>query len=453
LKSSTSNIAAEPSLSQDQSGYLTGFGNAFCSEALAGALPIGRNSPQQAPMGLYAEVLSGTSFTTPRADNRYAWLYRIRPSVMHAPYRLLPASALCGAPFSDAPASPNALRWSPFALPQTATDFIEGLATLCGAGDPGAHSGLGIHIYRANRSMQERYFFNADGEMLIVPQQGGLVFHTELGRIEAHPNEIVLIPRGLRFRVELLPLADGTCGHRGYVCENFGAPLRLPELGPIGSVGLANARDFLIPQAAFEDREGEFELVQKFQGRLWSAAIDHSPLDVVAWHGTHLPCKYDLARFNTMGTVSFDHPDPSIFTVLTSPSGSPGVANIDFVIFPPRWLVGENTFRPPWYHRNVMSEFMGLVLGQYDTRAEGFLPGGATLHNAFTPHGADGDTYEKHAHAALTPAKLEHTMTFMFETCHVLRTTPFALQAPELQQDYWRVWQGIQRHFARQPER
>ena len=448
MKPSTSNIAAEPSLSQDQSGYLTGFGNALCSEALAGALPIGRNSPQQAPMGLYAEVLSGTSFTTPRADNRYAWLYRIRPSVMHAPYRLLPASALCGAPFSDAPASPNALRWSPFALPQTATDFIEGLATLCGAGDPGAHSGLGIHIYRANRSMQERYFFNADGEMLIVPQQGGLVFHTELGRIEAHPNEIVLIPRGLRFRVELLPLADGTCGHRGYVCENFGAPLRLPELGPIGSVGLANARDFLIPQAAFEDREGEFELVQKFQGRLWSAAIDHSPLDVVAWHGTHLPCKYDLARFNTMGTVSFDHPDPSIFTVLTSPSDTPGVANMDFVIFPPRWQVAEHTFRPPWFHRNVMSEFMGLIQGTYDAREQGFEPGGVSLHNALVPHGPEATVHARASGATLSPVKLEATLAFMLESRLVLQPTAHALASPALQPDYQQSWQNLESHFT-----
>ena len=430
-------------------GYMSGFGNEFATEALPGALPVGQNSPQRAPLGLYTEVLSGTSFTTPRAGNRHAWLYRIRPSVGNQPFAEVDARHWVGAPFNAAPPSPNQLRWNPLPIPLDATeptDFVQGITTLCGAGDPAAGTGIAAHVYVANRSMSGRYLSNSDAEMLLVPQLGSLVLHTEFGRIDVAPHEIAVIPRAVRVRVELG--ADAANGARGFLCENFGAVMRLPELGPIGSAGLANPRDFLTPVAAWEDVEGEFELLNRFQGRLWSAHTGHSPLDVVAWHGNYAPYKYDLARFNTLGTVSFDHPDPSLFTVLTAHSDTPGVANLDFVIFPPRWTVAEGTYRPPWYHRNVMSEFMGLVHGKYDTRAEGFLPGGATLHNAFAPHGSDRDTYEKHASAALVPVKLTDTLAFMFETRYVLRPTPFALGGL-MQQDYWRVWQGIEKHFGR----
>lgn len=433
-------------------GYMSGFGNEFATEALLGALPVGRNSPQRVAYGLYAEVLSGTSFTAARAGNRRAWQYRIRPSVKHGAYRRIDNRLLRGAPFAENPPTPNQLRWSPFAMPTEPTDFVEGLVTLAGCGEPALQAGMAAHIYRANRSMTDRYFSNSDGEMLIVPQTGRLRLHTEMGILEVSPNEIALMPRGVRFRVVLPESADGdTQPVRGYICENFGALLRLPELGPIGSNGLANARDFLAPKAAYEDREGDFELVQKFSGNLWSARIGHSPLDVVAWHGNYTPCKYDLANFNTMGSTSFDHPDPSIYTVLTSPSDTPGAANIDLVIFPPRWLVMEDTFRPPWYHRNVMSEFMGLVCGQYDARKEGFLPGGASLHNSFAPHGADGDTFERASAAPLTPHKVENTMAFMFETRYPLAPTRHAMEAPELQQNYQDVWQGVQKHFRAAP--
>ncbi len=431
-----------------RAGYMSGFGNEFATEALPGALPVGRNSPQRVAYGLYTEVLSGTAFTSARAANRRAWLYRIRPSVKHAAFRRIDNRLLRGAPFNDNPPGPNQLRWNPFALPAEPTDFLEGLITLAGCGEPALQAGMAAHVYRANRSMTNRYFSNSDGEMLIVPQTGRLALHTEMGIIEVAPNQIALLPRGVRFRVELPDAAaEGAGGVRGYICENFGALLRLPELGPIGSNGLANARDFLVPQAAYEDRDGDFEWVQKFAGNLWSARIDHSPLDVVAWHGNYTPCKYDLAHFNTIGSTSFDHPDPSIFTVLTSPSDTPGTANIDFVIFPPRWLVMEDTFRPPWYHRNVMSEFMGLVRGQYDARREGFLPGGASLHNSFAPHGADGGTFDRATSAPLAPHKIEDTMAFMFETRYVLAPTRAALEAPELQQDYQEVWQGVRKHF------
>ncbi len=424
------------------SGYQSGFGNEFATEALAGALPEGRNSPQKAPLGLYAEQLSGTAFTAPRHGNRRSWLYRIRPSAMHTPFRLLDEGAFHNR-FDEQPATPNQLRWNPQPLPQAPTDFLDGLFTLAGNGGAAAQTGVGIHAYAADRSMQGRYFYNADAEMLLVAQQGRLRLVTELGIVEAEPQEIAVVPRGVRFRVEL---PDGPS--RGYACENFGALLRLPDLGPIGSNGLANSRDFLTPVAAYEDIEGEFELVAKFQGRLWRAGIGHSPLDVVAWHGNYAPYKYDLRRFNAIGSISYDHPDPSIFTVLTSPSDTPGTANMDFAIFPPRWLVAQDTFRPPWFHRNVASEFMGLVHGVYDAKAEGFLPGGASLHNCMSGHGPDAATFEKASHADLSrPDVIAGTMAFMFETRAVIRPVSQALQSPTLQGDYYKCWEGLQKHF------
>ena len=422
--------------------YQSGFGNEFATEALAGALPVGRNSPQRAPYGLYAEQFSGTSFTTPRAANRRSWLYRVRPAVLHRPFARI-NNRLIASRFDEIPTTPNQLRWDPLPIPAQPTDFVEGLATMAGNGDLATQSGCAIHVYTANRSMTDRYFYSADGELLIVPQQGRLRLATELGLIEAEPLEIVVIPRGLRFRVEL---PDGAA--RGYVCENHGALLRLPDLGPIGANGLANPRDFVTPVAWYEDREGSFELVAKFMGNLWSAAIGHSPLDVVAWHGNYAPYKYDLRRFNTIGSVSYDHPDPSIFLVLQSPGDRPGVADIEFVIFPPRWLVMEGSFRPPWFHRNVASEFMGLIHGAYDAKAEGFAPGGSSLHNCMSGHGPDADTVERATAADTTrPARIEDTMAFMFETRCVIRPTRFALESPQLQPEYFRCWQGLQKHF------
>ena len=422
--------------------YQTGFANEFATEAVAGALPVGRNSPQQVAHGLYAEQLSGTAFTAPRAENRRSWLYRIRPAAMHGSFSPFVQAGFHN-DFGDGPVSPEQLRWSPLPLPDAPTDFIEGLFTMAGNGSAAAQAGVGIHLYAANRSMQDRYFYNSDGEMLILPQQGTLRLATELGVLEVEPQQIAVIPRGVRFRVELLEGAS-----RGYVCENFGAFLRLPDLGPIGSNGLANARDFETPHAAFEDVEGDFELVAKFQGHLWRADIGHSPLDVVAWHGNHAPYRYDLRRFNTIGSISYDHPDPSIFTVLTSPSDTPGTANLDFAIFPPRWLVAQDTFRPPWFHRNIASEFMGLVHGVYDAKAEGFLPGGASLHNCMSGHGPDAATFEKASHADLSkPDVIRDTMAFMFETRGVLRPVQQAMDAAHRQRDYLDCWSGLNKHF------
>lgn len=421
--------------------YQSGFGNEFATEALPGALPAGRNSPQHCPYGLYAELLSGTSFTAPRHANRRTWLYRIRPSAAQGPMRRI-GNGMLASRF-DADASPERLRWDPMPLPAAPTDFIAGLITMGGNGAPDAQSGCGIHVYTANQSMTERFFCNADGELLLVPQLGRLGLLTEMGRLEVMPLEIAVVPRGVRFRVEL---PDGPS--RGYACENFGSPLKLPDLGPIGSNGLANPRDFETPVAWYEDRSGEFELVTKFQGQLWSAPIDRSPLDVVAWHGNHAPYKYDLRRFNVIGSTSFDHPDPSIYVVLHSPNYAPGVSDIDFVVFAPRWLVSENTFRPPWFHRNIASEFMGLIHGLYDAKAEGFVPGGASLHNCMTPHGPDAATFEKAIQADTTqPQRIADTMAFMFETRLVIRPTRQALEAPQLQKDYADCWKGLKPRF------
>lgn len=424
-------------------GYMSGFGNEHATEALPGALPVGRNSPQRAAYGLYAEQLSGTAFTAPRSHNRRSWVYRIRPAAVHKPFTPLESDRIVGDFGAVPPTPPNQLRWDPLPMPSAPTDFVDGLVTMAGNGSPEHMSGCAIHLYAANASMRGRYFYNADGELLIVPQQGRLSLATEMGVIDIEPLEIAVVPRGVRFRVDL---PDGEA--RGYVCENFGAPFQLPDMGPIGSNGLALPRDFLAPRAAYEDIDGDFELVSKFGGRLWRADIDHSPLDVVAWHGNYTPYKYDLRRFNTIGSISFDHPDPSIFLVLQSPSDTPGVDTIDFVIFPPRWLVAENTFRPPWFHRNVASEFMGLITGVYDAKAEGFLPGGGSLHNCMTAHGPDADTFEKaSASDTSAPHKVEDTMAFMFETRTVIKPTRFALESSQLQADYSECWQGLARHF------
>lgn len=423
--------------------YQSGFGNEFATESLPGALPKGRNSPQKAPYGLYAEQLSGTAFTAPRETNQRSWLYRIRPSARHQPFARIDNRLLRSTPFDVVAPSPNRLRWDPLPIPKEPTDFIDGLVTYMGNGDSTTGTGIAIHIYAANCSMVDRCFYNSDGEMIFVPQIGRLGLVTEMGKIEVAPNQIAIIQRGIKFRVELL---DGPS--RGYVGENYGAMFRLPSLGTIGSNGLANPRDFLTPIAAYEDTDQACELVCKFAGNLWATELDHSPLDVVAWHGNYAPYKFDLANFNTIWTVSFDHPDPSIYTVLTSPSNSPGIANVDFVIFPPRWMVGEDTFRPPWYHRNAMSEFMGLVHGMYDAKPEGFVPGGCSLHNCMTAHGPDADSFENASNAKLEPVYQTNTMAFMFEARHLYQLTQFSLETNLLQTDYDSCWQGLKKYFS-----
>jgi homogentisate 1,2-dioxygenase len=431
-------------MADEEFRYASGFGNEFATEAVEGALPAGRNSPQRAPLGLYAEQLSGTAFTQPRAVNRRTWVYRIMPSAAHPAFRRIGNGRLRGTPFDEIEPDPNRLRWDPLPLPRedAATDWIDGLYTVGGNGDIATRGGMAVHVYAANRDMTDRYFVDADGELLLVPELGALILHTELGPLRVAPGEIAVVPRGIRFRVEI---PDDFA--RGYVCENFGASFTLPERGPIGANGLANERDFLSPHAAFEERGGPVQVVNKFGGNLWAADYGHSPLDVVAWHGDYAPYKYDTANFMVIGSISFDHPDPSIFTVLTSPSDSPGLANVDFVIFAPRWLVGEDTFRPPWFHRNIMSEYMGLVRGAYDAKAEGFVPGGGSLHNTFASHGPDAETYARASTAELAPQKLDDTLAFMFESRWTILPTKQAMEASHRQRDYDAVWSGLERHF------
>ena len=423
--------------------YQSGFGNEYATEAIDGALPQGRNSPQRAPLNLYPELISGTAFTAPRHENRRSWVYRRQPSVVSGRYESYAQALWRTGADTRVPLAPEPMRWSPFPIGAPNCDFIDGMRTLAANGDAEARTGLAAHIYLADRSMQRRAFVNADGEMLLVPQQGRLRIVTEMGRLDVKPGEIALLPRGVAFKVEL---PDGPS--RGYVCENYGAHFRLPELGPIGSNGLANARDFLAPVAAFEDTPGACEIVKKFGGHLWRAPMAQSPFNVVAWHGNLAPVKYDTANFMAIGSISFDHPDPSIFTVLTSPSDTPGTANCDFVIFPPRWLVMEDTFRPPWYHRNLMSEFMGLVTGEYDAKPEGFKPGGASLHNCMVPHGPDEEAFERASGAELKPQKLDNTLAFMFESRYRFIPTEFAMASPQLDVRYADCWAGLQDRSA-----
>ncbi len=422
--------------------YMSGFGNECATEAVAGTLPEGRNSPQKAPHGLYAEQLTGSAFTAPRGENKRTWTYRIRPTTAHQPFKRID-NGLIRASWNEVETTPNRLRWDPVSLPSKPTDFVQGIVTIAGNGEAAAGSGVAIHVYAANQSMTDRVFYNADGEMLIVPELGAIRFCTELGVLTVKPGEICVIPRGVRFRAELLDKEA-----RGYIAENYGAALRLPGLGPIGANGLANPRDFLTPQAWFEDKDSKTEVVQKFMGNLWATTLDHSPLDVVGWHGNYAPYKYDLANFNTIGTISFDHPDPSIFTVLTSPSEIPGTANMDFVIFPPRWMVGEDTFRPPYFHRNVMSEFMGLIHGIYDAKeGGGFVPGGMSLHNCMSGHGPDAHSFEQATNANLKPHKIDNTLAFMFETRWIIRPTKYAMEKHPPQKDYDACWDGFSKHF------
>lgn len=428
--------------------YQPGFGNDFETEALPGALPQGQNSPQRCAYGLYAEQLSGTPFTAPRGQNERTWCYRIRPSVKHVnrfqridiPYwksapHILPDVASLGQ-----------YRWDPIPHADNDQTFITGMRTVSTAGDVNTQVGMAAHVYLANESMTNDYFYSADSELLVVPQEGQLQFDTELGRLIVNTGEIIVIPRGLVFRVAVL---KGPA--RGFVCENYGQTFDLPNRGPIGANCLANPRDFKTPVAYFDDSENASRVVVKWCGQFHETHIPHSPLDVVAWHGNYAPYKYDLSTFSPVGALLFDHPDPSIFTVLTAPSGVEGTANIDFVLFRERWMVAENTFRPPWYHKNIMSELMGNIYGVYDAKPEGFAPGGMSLHNMMLPHGPDGDAFENASRADLAPTKLDNTLSFMFETRFPQHLTAYAASEAPMQSNYQSCWDGLTKHFDGTP--
>jgi homogentisate 1,2-dioxygenase len=429
-------------------GYMPGFGNDFETEALPGALPRGQNSPQKCAYGLYAEQLSGTAFTAPRGQNERTWCYRIRPSVKHTGrFEKIDMPLWQSAPNIDPDViSLGQYRWDPVPHSASPLTFVTGMRTMTTAGDVNTQTGMAAHVYLANSSMEDEYFYSADGELLVVPQEGLLRFHTELGTIDLAPKEIAILPRGLVYRVEVV---EGPA--RGFVCENYGQTFDLPNRGPIGANCLANPRDFLTPVAAFEDREVPSTVTIKWCGQFHRTHIGHSPLDVVAWHGNYAPVKYDLTTFSPVGALLFDHPDPSIFTVLTAPSGQEGTANIDFVLFRERWMVAENTFRPPWYHKNVMSELMGNIYCQYDAKPQGFAPGGVSLHNCMLPHGPDAPAFEAASNAELAPVKLDNTMSFMFETRFPQHLTAFAAKEAPLQDDYISCWDGIEKKFDGTP--
>ena len=424
--------------------YMSGFGNDFETEALDGALPQGQNSPQRCPYGLYAEQLSGTPFTAPRGKNERSWCYRIQPSVKHTNrFKKIEMPFWKSAPhILDDIISLGQYRWNPISS-DTKTNFINGMRTMTTAGDVNTQVGMAAHIYVATENMENEYFYSADSELLIVPQEGQLRFFTEMGIIDLEPQEIAIIPRGLLFKVEIL---NGPA--RGFVCENYGAKFDLPNRGPIGANCLANPRDFKTPIAAFEDKSITSSVTIKWCGQFHTTEIDHSPLDIVAWHGNYAPCKYDLRTFSPVGALLFDHPDPSIFTVLTAPSGVEGTANIDFVLFRDRWSVAENTFRPPWYHKNIMSELMGNIHGIYDAKPEGFAPGGMSLHNMMLPHGPDMNAFEKATNSELIPQKMQNTMSFMFETRFPQHLTSFAAKEAPIQDDYIDCWSSLKKNFS-----
>ncbi|MEC7762169.1 MAG: homogentisate 1,2-dioxygenase [Pseudomonadota bacterium] len=426
-------------------GYMPGFGNDFETEALPGALPQGMNSPQKCNYGLYGEQLSGTAFTAHPPER--TWTYRIRPSVKHsARYERIDLPYWKTAPHTpDGVTSLGQYRWDPVEAEGDLT-WLTGMRTMTTAGDVNTQVGMASHVYLVTTSMVDEYFYSADSELLVVPQQGRLRFATELGVIDVEPQEIAILPRGLVYRVEVL---DGPC--RGFVCENYGQKFELPARGPIGANALANPRDFKAPVAAFEDREVASTLTIKWCGQFHETKIGQSPLDVVAWHGNYTPYKYDLKTYCPVGAILFDHPDPSIFTVLTAPSGVPGTANIDFVLFRDRWMVAENTFRPPWYHKNIMSELMGNIHGQYDAKLSGFVPGGMSLHNMMLPHGPDRDAFEGASNSNLGPHKLENTMSFMFETRFPQHLTEFAGKEAPLQDDYIDCWDSLEKKFDGTP--
>ena len=445
---SSADSREQASSAEVQSAYMPGFGNDFETEALPGALPQGMNSPQKCNYGLYAEQLSGTPFTAPRGHNERSWCYRIRPSVKHTGrFQKIDMPYWKTAPhINDDVISLGQYRWDPIPHTQQKLNFITGMRTVSTAGDVNTQVGMAAHVYLVNDSMQDEYFYSADSELLVVPQEGRLRLCTELGVIDIEPKEIAVLPRGLVYRVELI---EGPA--RGFVCENYGQKFDLPNRGPIGANCLANPRDFKTPVAHFEDHEVPSRIIVKWCGQFHASDIAHSPLDVVAWHGNYAPCKYDLSTFSPVGAILFDHPDPSIFTVLTAPSGIEGTANIDFVLFRERWMVAENTFRPPWYHKNIMSELMGNIYGIYDAKPEGFVPGGMSLHNMMLPHGPDADAFEGASTAELTAKKLDNTMSFMFETRFPQHLTEFAATEAPMQTSYQDCWDGIEKKFDGTP--
>ncbi|KIV84436.1 homogentisate 1,2-dioxygenase [Exophiala sideris] len=440
--------------------YMPGFNNTFESEAVPGTTPQGQNSPRCVRFGLYAEQMTASAFVAPRHHNKKAWLYRARPAVAHRGFTELPDNKDMEANFLPmnplVHISPAQLAWLPFDIPSNGVDFVDGLHTIAGSGEPTLREGLATliksttlpsvtHVYLADKSMENRAFVNSDGDFLIVPQQGALNIQTEFGPLYVQPGEIVVIQRGQRFRISL----EGPS--RGYILEIWGANFELPELGPLGANGLANARDFLCPKAQYSVTENDpWEIVYKLGGKFFKSTQSHCPFDVVAWHGNYVPYKYDLIKFVNVGSISVDHIDPSIFCVLTARSRDPDAPLADFLIFSPRWDVASHTYRPPYYHRNVASELMGLIYGEYGGRSDEFQPGGVSYECGMVPHGVAYEVRIKAASETEVPQMQisKGAVAFIFESSRPFTIADWAWNSTKKHEHEPKMWDNLADNFS-----
>ncbi|ORX94816.1 homogentisate 1,2-dioxygenase [Clohesyomyces aquaticus] len=436
----------------DPYSYQCGFGNRFASESIPSVLPRGQNCPQRVKYDLYSEQLNGSSFVSARQALQHVWMYRIRPSVVHGELSRSDLNSKLEAYFGPANPrveyNPSQQAWNPFPVPEaspsSSIDFVHGLRTVAGQGDPTSKQGIAIHIYTANASMQNRAFCNNDGDFLILPQQGRLDIQTELGNVMVRPGELAVIQAGIRFKVSL---PDGPS--RGYIQEIFGAHYELPELGPIGSNGMALPRDFEYPVASFDlDSSSIWEIVYKLAGTLHSCHQPHTPFDVVAWHGNYAPYKYAIEKFINMANVERDQADPTIYCVLTARSIIPGVSLTDFLVFTPKWISTTNTFRPPYYHRNMSTEVMGLVYGTYGGSSHVLEPGGLSYEASYMPHGETYETWKMATTQDLRPTRAcEDTLAFMFHVSVPLMLTQWAMESPARNPTDVKVLAGFEGHF------
>ncbi|GLI78307.1 hypothetical protein PoHVEF18_006618 [Penicillium ochrochloron] len=399
----------------DKFKYLNGFNGYHQSEAAEGVIPLVINIPQKSKYGLHTERISGSSFTAPRKDSKQTWLYRLLPSTCHEDFSLLENHPfnLKNVLNSKYQYSPNRSTWAPAQIAKEA-DFLTGLQLIGGAGNPTMKEGLAYYAFTAGKSMpSNQAFYSADGDFLLAPQKGTLDIRTEMGYLRVRSNEICVVPRGIRFHVSL-PAGPV----RGFALELFEGHFELPELGPIGSTGLANIRDFEIPTASFDNSNVDTEIIAKFAGQVHRTVHRGSIFNVAGWSGTYYPFKYDLGKFNTIGSVSYDHTDPSIFTVLTAPSSVPGEAVVDVAVFGPRWLVMEKSYRPPYFHRNTMSEFAFVIKGGFDvTPLPPQLEGLFLLSNTMCAHGADPESWKQATEKELVPEKIPPgNLGMMFES-------------------------------------
>jgi homogentisate 1,2-dioxygenase len=430
---------------------LEGFGAPLQSEALPGALPLHQNSPRHAPYGLYPEQLSGTAFGLPRHKNLRTWLYRIRPSAQQSPFRPLRHETFTTA-FTSEPVEPNLFGWRPCPIPSAGQDFVDGIVTLGGAGDGHSRRGYALHWFTANRSMDNRAFCNADGDFLLVPQLGELTLVTELGVLEVGTGQIALLPRGLRYSVVLRSPAA-----RGFIAEVYGRHFELPERGVIGANGLADARHFRTSTAWFEDRlELGYRITSKLGGVLYDAQQDYSPYDVVAWHGNYVPYVYDLAAFVPVSNVRVDHPDPSIYSVVSCPLDETGSNLLDLIVFPPRWDPTEHTFRPPFFHRNATMEWNAVVRSDSSDGAL-FESGVSFLTPPMTPHGVTSAAVERafrldEATAAVPHRSSDQSLWIQFESSLPLQLSPLAREPSRAILDWPTVWGAYRNHFRPQRE-